>query len=247
MRSCTLFFLPHLWSVSAPTRNHTVLLAARLTLLIRTMFLKSLIWTLVAVSVLSLTETKTLSRRRQLRHLQNPEDQNSTKTLRQFDPRWTTGQAKIARVRTADGRSLKITEDLQNLDLEKNASFDQKVDLEKNSNLEPNSDGKVGDLEKDKEGVSFEFQPRKFHCKPIQDTHVPKINKTLPAYMCKLNEKQFVLTSEKFVHDRKSHVDVSIDEATFLRLSKVPANRSEVIPAMLVFNKEGNIYGIKRT
>lgn len=131
-----------------------------------------------------------------------------------YDPKWFTALSKIARIRTADGRSW-------------------------NAHEEPIMEEEDGQSQK----------PRKFHCQPVQDIFVPKVGKKLPAYACKLGSRRFVLTSERFLQDRRTQVDVSVDDGTFLRLNQQARKdvASKVIPAELVLNKRTSDYRVKRT
>lgn len=49
-------------------------------------------------------------------------------------------------------------------------------------------------------------------CYVIEDVYMPEAGKKLPAYACRLYDKIFILTSERFLEDRRSYFDIYVDE-----------------------------------
>lgn len=92
---------------------------------------------------------------------------------------------------------------------------------------------------------------RKFHCRPVRDIYIPKVEKRMPAYLCTLGNRAFVISSERFLKDTRDHFEVSLDEGTFRRLKPLapesPALTSgvSVLPATLVLKPGENGYTVR--
>lgn len=88
-------------------------------------------------------------------------------------------------------------------------------------------------------------------CNVIQDVYVPEAGKKLPAYACRLHDRIFVLTSERFLEDRRSYFDINVDEETsrhlFVSASK-PAKTVHVkkLPVTLVLKNGEDNYRIRK-
>lgn len=97
----------------------------------------------------------------------------------------------------------------------------------------------------------LEFKPRKFHCDPIDDVFIPAVEKKVPAYICKLHDRQFVISSERFLEEFKNHLEIDVDETTFRRLSvddgtSVVNSVADVIPVTLTQRRGEEFYGVKK-
>lgn len=91
---------------------------------------------------------------------------------------------------------------------------------------------------------------RTCRCNVLRDVYVPEIDKKLPAYVCRLRDRVFVLTSERFLEDRRSSFDIDVDEETSRRLlasgSKEPRTvRTELLPVTLVLKFGEDNYRIR--
>ncbi|KAK2578887.1 hypothetical protein KPH14_009752 [Odynerus spinipes] len=89
------------------------------------------------------------------------------------------------------------------------------------------------------------------HCNALRDVYVPEIGKELPAYACRFHDRIFVLTSERFLEDRRSYFDIDVDEETSRRLlvtgSKQPRTvRTEILPVTLVLKIGEDNYRIRK-
>lgn len=88
------------------------------------------------------------------------------------------------------------------------------------------------------------------HCRAIRDVYIPEVKRNLPAVACKFGNNTFVLSSERFLDDRRLYLDIRIDENVFENIkhnaSKMSrSNESNVIPALLVLNTANNNYRIE--
>lgn len=88
-------------------------------------------------------------------------------------------------------------------------------------------------------------------CNVIQDVYVPEAGKKLPAYACKFHDKIFVLTSERFLEDRRSYFDINVDEETSQHLnvavSKQPKTvHAKKLPVTLVLKNGEDNYRIRK-
>lgn len=88
------------------------------------------------------------------------------------------------------------------------------------------------------------------HCRAIRDVYIPEVKRNLPAVACIFGNNTFVLSSERFLEDRRLYLDIRIDENVFENIkhnaSKMSrSNESNVIPALLVLNTVNNNYRIE--
>nr|XP_033340716.1 uncharacterized protein LOC117228820 [Megalopta genalis] len=87
------------------------------------------------------------------------------------------------------------------------------------------------------------------HCKAIRDVYIPEAKQNLPAFVCKFRDKTFVLSSTRFLQDRRLYLDINVDEDIFQnpkRVRKISrSNEFSVIPALLVLNVPNNDYRIE--
>lgn len=87
------------------------------------------------------------------------------------------------------------------------------------------------------------------HCRAIRDVYIPEVKRNLPAVACKFGNNTFILSSERFLEDRRLYLDIRIDENIFENIkytSKMSrANESNTIPALLVLNTASNNYRIE--
>ena len=88
------------------------------------------------------------------------------------------------------------------------------------------------------------------HCRAVRDVYIPEVKQSLPAFACIFGNNTFILSSERFLQDRRSHLNIRINENTFKnikttnsKISKI--NGVNVIPALLVLNLANNDYRIE--
>lgn len=102
-----------------------------------------------------------------------------------------------------------------------------------------------------KNEVSDDSKPKRFHCSPSHEIYVPKLKKKMPSYICRLGEKAFVLTSEKFLPDQRPPMLVDLDLSTYERLAPKAKDSTrdpsvDIISAILIKRQnEKNSYVIK--
>lgn len=98
-------------------------------------------------------------------------------------------------------------------------------------------------------GSNGRIEQQNFHCQAIRDVYISDIEEYVPAYACKYGSRTFVLSSKRFLQDRRSSLDVNVDEDTLRKLSSsstVPINgRFNVIPATLVLKPGHENYEIR--
>ena len=87
------------------------------------------------------------------------------------------------------------------------------------------------------------------HCRAVRDVYIPEVKQSLPAFACIFGNNTFILSSERFLQDRRSHLNIRIDENTFKNIKTTPKisriNGVNVIPALLVLNLANNNYRIE--
>lgn len=87
------------------------------------------------------------------------------------------------------------------------------------------------------------------HCRAIRDVYIPEVKRNLPAVACKFGNNTFILSSERFLEDRRLYLDIRIDEDIFENIkyaSKMSrTNESNMISALLVLNTANNNYRIE--
>ncbi|XP_047354066.1 uncharacterized protein LOC124950798 [Vespa velutina] len=89
-------------------------------------------------------------------------------------------------------------------------------------------------------------------CNIVQDIYVPEVGKKLPAYACRLHDKIFVLTSERFFDDRRSYFDIKVDEETSQHLitaASKPSSKTvhtKKLPVTLVLKNGEDNYRIRK-
>ncbi|XP_078038939.1 uncharacterized protein LOC144471086 [Augochlora pura] len=87
------------------------------------------------------------------------------------------------------------------------------------------------------------------HCKAIRDVYIPEAKQNLPAFACKYREKTFILSSTRFLQDRRVYLELNIDEDIFENANRVRkisrSNELTMIPALLVLNVPNNDYRVK--
>ncbi|XP_076172527.1 uncharacterized protein LOC143149221 [Ptiloglossa arizonensis] len=106
--------------------------------------------------------------------------------------------------------------------------------------------------ENDRNLQDFTKEPTKspnVHCRAIRDVYIPEVKQNLPAYDCKFGNNTFVLSSARFLQDRRQYLDVNVNENTFKTMRFTPkfsrSNEVNVIPALLVLNVVNNDYRIE--
>lgn len=87
------------------------------------------------------------------------------------------------------------------------------------------------------------------HCRAVRDVYIAEVKRHLPAFACKFGDRTFVLSSERFLQDRRLHLDIRVDEDTLKNIKFAPkisrSNELNVIPALLILNLANNDYRIE--
>ncbi|CAD1479838.1 unnamed protein product, partial [Heterotrigona itama] len=87
------------------------------------------------------------------------------------------------------------------------------------------------------------------HCRAVRDVYILEVKQSLPAFACIFGNNTFILSSERFLQDRRSYLNIRIDENTFKSIKATPKisriNGINVIPALLVLNLANNNYRIE--
>nr|XP_012137023.1 PREDICTED: uncharacterized protein LOC100875853 isoform X1 [Megachile rotundata] len=87
------------------------------------------------------------------------------------------------------------------------------------------------------------------HCRAIRDVYIPEVKQHLPAFACQFGNNRFILSSARFLQDRRSHLDINVNEDTFKNIKSTPkvsrSNEFNVVPALLVLNTANNDYRIE--
>ena len=86
-------------------------------------------------------------------------------------------------------------------------------------------------------------------CRAVRDVYIPEVKQHLPAFACQFGNNTFILSSARFLQDRRSRLEINVNEDTFKSIkstSKVSrSNQLNVIPALLVLNTANNDYRIE--
>ncbi|XP_017789816.1 PREDICTED: uncharacterized protein LOC108572134 [Habropoda laboriosa] len=87
------------------------------------------------------------------------------------------------------------------------------------------------------------------HCRAIRDVYIPEVKQNLPALGCKFGNNTFILSSERFLQDRRLHLDVKIDKDTVKNImftrKMSRSNEFNVVRALLILNLANNDYRIE--
>ncbi|OAD56256.1 hypothetical protein WN48_03574 [Eufriesea mexicana] len=87
------------------------------------------------------------------------------------------------------------------------------------------------------------------HCRAVRDVYIAEVKRHLPAFACKFGNRTVVLSSERFLQDRRLYLDIRVDEDTFTNIKLAPkiarSNEFNVIPALLILNVANNDYRIE--
>lgn len=87
------------------------------------------------------------------------------------------------------------------------------------------------------------------HCRAIHDVYIPEVKQNLPAFACVFGNNTFVLSSERFLQDRRTYLDIKIEENIFKNIKFAPkmsrTNGFDVVPALLILNRINNNYRIE--
>ncbi|XP_024223050.1 uncharacterized protein LOC105680693 isoform X1 [Bombus impatiens] len=60
------------------------------------------------------------------------------------------------------------------------------------------------------------------HCRAIHDVYIPEVKQNLPAFACVFGNNTFVLSSERFLQDRRTYLDIKIEENIFKNIKFAP-------------------------
>ncbi|XP_076752435.1 uncharacterized protein LOC143424325 [Xylocopa sonorina] len=161
--------------------------------------------------------------------------------------------SKIAKVQVAS-LSKPLTDHASKLNVFHEASNDagdSNVDVETNTGMEEDrfDFGKRNDGKHFQNPSEKEMKSPSVHCRAIRDVYIPEVKQNLPAYACKFGNNTFVLSSERFLEDRRSYLDIRIDEDTVKNIKYTPkisrSNKFNAIPALLILNVSNNDYRIE--
>lgn len=87
------------------------------------------------------------------------------------------------------------------------------------------------------------------HCRAVHDVYIPEVKQNLPALACVFGNNTFILSSERFLQDRRTNLDIKIEENTFKNIKFAPKmsriNGFDVVPALLILNRINNNYRIE--
>lgn len=87
------------------------------------------------------------------------------------------------------------------------------------------------------------------HCRATRDVYIPEIDQNLPAFACKWRNNTFILSSERFLQDRRLYLEIKIDENGFqnMKLSRETSivGKHNALPALLVLNAVTNDYRVE--
>ncbi|XP_017886571.1 uncharacterized protein LOC108628873 [Ceratina calcarata] len=122
---------------------------------------------------------------------------------------------------------------------------------------------KINEERRDKEEVHSNFGKRNednqnsseiqmkspnVHCRGIRDVYIPDVQQNLPAFACTFGNNTFILSSERFLQDRRSYLDIKIDQHRLQNIKLTPklpkGNRLKAIPVTLILNVIDNGYRI---
>ncbi|XP_031830622.1 uncharacterized protein LOC116426170 [Nomia melanderi] len=87
------------------------------------------------------------------------------------------------------------------------------------------------------------------HCRAIHEVYIPEAKQNLPAFACKFGSNTFILTSTRFLQDRRLNLDINVNEDIFKNVKRARkisrGNKLRVLPALLVLNVPNNDYRIE--
>ncbi|XP_054014253.1 uncharacterized protein LOC128895564 [Hylaeus anthracinus] len=93
------------------------------------------------------------------------------------------------------------------------------------------------------------MDPPNVHCGAIRDVYIPEVKQYLPAFACTFGNNTFVLSSARFLQDRRRYLSINVNENTLENIKFAPkisrSNEVNVIPALLVLNGANNDYRIE--
>ncbi|KZC05240.1 hypothetical protein WN55_08847 [Dufourea novaeangliae] len=93
-----------------------------------------------------------------------------------------------------------------------------------------------------------QIKPPNVHCRAIRDVYIPEAKENLPAFACKYGNKTFILSSTRFLQDRRLYLDINVNDSIFKTAKLAPKTAKSnfsVIPALLVLNAADNDYRIE--
>ncbi|CAL7943790.1 unnamed protein product [Xylocopa violacea] len=159
--------------------------------------------------------------------------------------------SKIAKVQVAT-LSKPLTDHASNIfHHASNDARSSKVNVETNMGMEDArfDFGKRNDGKHIQNPSEKQMKSPSVHCRAIRDVYIPEVKQNLPAYACKFGNNTFVLSSERFLEDRRSYLDIRIDEDTVKNIKYTPkisrSNEFNAIPALLILNVPNNDYRIE--
>ncbi|XP_076639988.1 uncharacterized protein LOC143351846 [Colletes latitarsis] len=114
-----------------------------------------------------------------------------------------------------------------------NSQFDRRI-KESNENVQDYS----------KEQIK---SPSNVHCKAIRDVYIPEVKQNLPAFGCVLGNNTFIISSARFLQDRRRYLTINVNENTLNNI-KYPqkvsrSNEVSIIPTLLVLNVANDYNG----
>lgn len=86
------------------------------------------------------------------------------------------------------------------------------------------------------------------YCRAIRDVYIAEIKENVPSYACTSEGKTFILSSKRFLQDRRNSLRVNIDDDTLRKLNDpvttLTNNRFNIIPAILILKPGHDDYDI---
>ncbi|XP_043271101.1 uncharacterized protein [Venturia canescens] len=92
---------------------------------------------------------------------------------------------------------------------------------------------------------------RKFQCSPISEIYIPDVDKQMPAYLCALGRRAFVILSERFNQESRDRFIITLDDQTYRQLNPIYSGTStltsavSVLPATLVLKRGDADYTVR--
>lgn len=86
-------------------------------------------------------------------------------------------------------------------------------------------------------------------CQAIRDVYIPEVEHSLPAFACRYGNNTFVLSSPRFLQDRRLYLDLKVNENIFKNIKPTFKISEEddfnVVPALLILNINDNDYRVE--
>ncbi|XP_076246505.1 uncharacterized protein LOC143186682 [Calliopsis andreniformis] len=87
------------------------------------------------------------------------------------------------------------------------------------------------------------------HCQAIRDIYIPEVKQNLPAFSCRSENNAFILSSARFLQDRRSSLNLKVNENIFKNVRSIQKtstrNDFNIVPALLILNMTNNDYRVE--